>query len=130
MDLYDEGNESPPLPSPASAPLLRGHQQRLSLIPTDESQLFGENYEGQFFPHGESTYDVAVLHLPAVLPSTKSIPACQLLKNDLLIDLLLVLRRAILTFPRTILLLLPTKKSPLSPRNFAGVKSPIGENSG
>lgn len=62
IDLYDEGNESPPLPSPPGAPLLRGYQQRLSLVPTDESQLFGENYEGQFSPHRGSTYDVEVRH--------------------------------------------------------------------
>ena len=62
IDLYDEGNEAPPLSSPPGTPLLRGYQQRLSLVPTDESQLFGENYEGQFVPHGDSMYDVEVRH--------------------------------------------------------------------
>lgn len=59
IDLYDEGNEFPPT---MGTFLIRGYQQQLSLIPTDESQLFGDNYEGQFVPHGESTYDVDVRH--------------------------------------------------------------------
>ena len=34
--------------------------QTLSIIPTDESELFGENYDGQFFRHKDSSYDVAL----------------------------------------------------------------------
>jgi len=60
VDLYGEGNEFPPVMKGTS--LVLGYKQRLSLVPTDESQLFGENYDGQFIPHGESTYDVDVHH--------------------------------------------------------------------
>ena len=60
IDLYGEGNEFPPALNGTS--LVLGYKQQLSLIPTDESQLFGENYEGQFVPHGDSTYDVDVQH--------------------------------------------------------------------
>jgi|SRR5579862_1757350 len=52
IDLDGLGNEFPDSPSPRF--------QRLSLIPVDESQLFGENYDEQFFPRDGSTYDVEV----------------------------------------------------------------------
>jgi hypothetical protein len=57
IDLEEIGNEYPPDISP-----LRRYRQRLSIIPVDESQLFGDNYEGQFIPYNGSVYDVAVNH--------------------------------------------------------------------
>jgi hypothetical protein len=56
IDLDDLGNEFPPtsLTEPR-------YTQRLSIIPVDESELYGDNFEGQFFPHGDK-FDVAVNH--------------------------------------------------------------------
>ena len=57
IDLDDAGNEYPR--SHHTVPL---YKQRLSILPVDESQSFGENYDGQFFPHKDSIYDVKVHH--------------------------------------------------------------------
>ena len=37
-------------------------KQRLSIVPKDEAELFGDNYDGQFFRHEGSFYDVEVQH--------------------------------------------------------------------
>jgi hypothetical protein len=57
IDLNDSGNEYPP-----SHHTLPTYKQRLSILPVDESQYFGDNYDGQFFPHYDSIYDVEVHH--------------------------------------------------------------------
>jgi len=57
IDLNDTGNEYPP-----SHHSLPSYKQRLSILPVDESQFFGDNYDGQFFPHNDSIYDVEVHH--------------------------------------------------------------------
>jgi hypothetical protein len=57
IDLNDTGNEYPP-----SHHTLPTYKQRLSILPVDESQYFGDNYDGQFFPHYDSNYDVEVHH--------------------------------------------------------------------
>lgn len=57
IDLPDMGNEFPP-----EGPGTQRSKQRLSIIPVDESQMFGENYDGQFFRHNGSYYDVQVQH--------------------------------------------------------------------
>jgi hypothetical protein len=54
IDLVDLGNEFPRSASSAF--------QRLSVLPVDESQFFGEHYNGQFFPRKGSTCDVEVHH--------------------------------------------------------------------
>jgi len=54
MDLVDLGNEFPHSSSSAF--------QRLSIVPVDESQLYGENYDGQFIPREGSSSDVEVHH--------------------------------------------------------------------
>ena len=56
LDLADMGNEFP------LSSIYRGNKQHLSLIPKDEAELFGDNYEGQFFRHEGSYFDVAVQH--------------------------------------------------------------------
>ena len=58
IDLADMGNEFP-FPSTSSS---KHPRQRLSIVPKDEAELFGENYEGQFFRREGSSYDVAVQH--------------------------------------------------------------------
>jgi len=57
IDLNDTGNEYPP-----SHPALSKYKQRLSILPVDESQSYGDNYDGQFFSHNDSMYDVEVHH--------------------------------------------------------------------
>lgn len=59
IDLMDSGNEYL-LSSDALS--LKRYKQRLSLVPVDDSELYGDHHEGQFFRHGESLYDVAVQH--------------------------------------------------------------------
>jgi len=56
IDLEDVGNEFPPTPHSQTS-----YKQRLSITPIDESVLYGENYDGQFFREG-SAYDVVVQH--------------------------------------------------------------------
>jgi hypothetical protein len=56
IDLDDIGNEFPPTSHSQSS-----YKQRLSITPVDESALYGENYDGQFFRDG-SQYNVAVHH--------------------------------------------------------------------
>jgi DnaJ-class molecular chaperone len=57
IDLIDMGNEYP-----VDIPSTKRYKQRLSIIPVDESQIYGENYDGQFFRHQGSLYDVEVKH--------------------------------------------------------------------
>jgi DnaJ-class molecular chaperone len=47
---------------PVDIPSTKPYRQRLSIIPVDESQIYGENYDGQFFRHQGSLYDVEVKH--------------------------------------------------------------------
>jgi hypothetical protein len=62
IDLSEAGNELPPLFGGHSFDGYKdGYKQSLSLIPTEERQ-FGEYYDGQFFPHGDSFYDAEVHH--------------------------------------------------------------------
>ena len=56
INLPDMGNEFP-FPSISSS---KRYKQRLSIVPKDEAELFGDNYEGQFFRHEGSFHDVAV----------------------------------------------------------------------
>lgn len=60
IDLIDMGNEFPPPPS--TSLIAKRYKQEISIIPIDESELFGENYDGQFFRHEGSLYNVAVQH--------------------------------------------------------------------
>jgi len=57
IDLIDIGNEFPPT---SSSPSSTRYKQQVSIIPVDESELYGENYDGQFYRHKGSLYDVAV----------------------------------------------------------------------
>ena len=59
IDLADMGNEFP-FPSTSSS---KRYKQRLTIFPKDEAELFGDNYEGQFFRHQGSFYDVTVQHI-------------------------------------------------------------------
>lgn len=55
IDLDSHGNEYPRFSGQVGSAA-----QRLSIIPTDESELYGESYEGQFVRHNGSEHDVAI----------------------------------------------------------------------
>jgi hypothetical protein len=59
IDLVDFGNEYFLLPK---APTSQTYKQTLSIIPADESELYCENHDGQFFRLEGSSYDVGVKH--------------------------------------------------------------------
>ena len=54
------GNEFP-IP-PNSLPSTPRYKQLLSIIPADESQLYGDNVDGQFFRRSQDSADVGVQH--------------------------------------------------------------------
>jgi hypothetical protein len=56
INLESHGNEYPHRGNSGG----RYSAQRLSIVPTDESELYGETYEGQFFRHNGSAEDVAI----------------------------------------------------------------------
>lgn len=58
IDLEDMGNEFPPTTDSST----KSCKQYLSITPVDESILFGENYDGQFFRANGSACDVTVHH--------------------------------------------------------------------
>ena len=59
LDLFEAGNEDPYMSSPRGS---RKYRQHVLIVPVDEAELYGDNYDGQFFSRSNSKYDVEVHH--------------------------------------------------------------------